>query len=70
MATAIPDNVVKEHENNLTEIYKKLFGFYSSSDEDVKKEIETEAINLAKELSKENVRLFTSLNINNKPTTK
>ena len=48
----------EEHEKNLTEAFMKCFGFYNSTDKEVKEEIQTSAKELAIGIKKENQRLF------------
>lgn len=60
-----------EHENKLTEIYKRLFGFYRINDKEAKEEIEVEARQLSKDLSDELVRVIGQIydeSVNNNTT--
>lgn len=58
MKLILEDRFIKEHEGKLTEIYKRLFGFYRIDDKEAKSEIDMEARQLSKDLSNEIARVI------------
>lgn len=63
MDLILEDKFKEEHKNKLEEIYKKLFGYYRTTDAEVRSEIEVEAKQLAKDLSDELARVVGEIRV-------
>jgi hypothetical protein len=66
----ITDEQLKKHTDNLTTIYKKLFGYFRTDDPEAKAEIEAEARELADEIAKETKRLLENSGVSTGTKTK